>query len=200
MNSLGVLRIALVALVGVGLCACPPVTSKTAVGTTVTATARDPAFDGVWKGRVAGGGAFSYFTFLPQEDGTITAVVVTPASAKDKGGYGAFSLQTVALGPYHYINAREVIEDGKPATGAMADNTVPILYRVNGDGAIVIYLIDETAVKKAIQEGKILGTVEPGEYGDVTLTATPGDLDAFFASPAGRALFIKPLAILRKVK
>ena len=37
MNSLGVLRIALVALLGVGLCACPPVTSKTAVGTTVTA-------------------------------------------------------------------------------------------------------------------------------------------------------------------
>ena len=199
MNSLRVLRIALVALCCAGLGACPPVTSKTAVGTTVTA-APDPAFTGVWKGRVAQSTTFSYFTFLPQDDGTITAVVVTPPSAKDKGGYGAFTLQTVALWPYHFINARETINDGKPATGAMADNTVPILYRVNGDSAIVIYLIDETAAKNAIKAGKIVGTVEEGEYGDVTLTAAPGDLDAFFATPAGRALFIKPLAILRKVK
>jgi hypothetical protein len=199
MNSLRVLRIALVAVFCAGLGACPPVTSKTAVGTTVAAT-RDPAFTGVWKGRVADSTTFSYFTFLPQDDGTVTVVVVTPPSAKDKGGYGAFTLQTVALGSYHFINARESISDGKPATGPMADNTIPILYRVNGDGAIVIYLIDETAAKNAIKLGKITGTVEQGEYGDVTLTATPGDLDAYLATPAGRALFVKPLSILRKVK
>jgi hypothetical protein len=188
-----------VALFAAGLGACPPVTSKTAVGTTVKA-APDPAFEGMWKGRLAGGEGFSYFTFFPKDDGTVSAVIVTPNTAKDKGGFGSFSLTTVALGSYHYINAQELIDDGKTATGSVAENTVPLLYRVNGDGAIVLYLIDEDVAKAAVKAGKLQGTIGEGDYGDVTLTATGADLDAYMASPAGRALFIKPLVILHKVK
>jgi hypothetical protein len=190
------------ALVAFGLGACPPVTSKTPVGTTIPGanTAPDPGLTGVWKGRMAVGDTASYFTFFPQDDGTISAVVVTPRTAKDKGGWGAFVLQTVALGPNHYMNTRETIDEGKVATGAMADNTIPVLYRINSDGALVLYIIDETAAKNAIKTGKIAGTVEPGQFGDITLTATPGDLDTYMASPAGRALFVKPLVLLRKVK
>ncbi|HTW36821.1 MAG TPA: hypothetical protein VMD53_19540 [Rhizomicrobium sp.] len=197
MNSLNFLRIACVALVGIGLSACPPVTSKTPVGTTVKAL-RDPALTGMWRGR-AGGDVVSTFTFLPQDDGTFTVVLVTPPSGKDKGGYGVFSVQTVALGRYHFMNTRETFEDNKPATGTMADNTIPMLYRFTDD-ALVLYLVDETAAKNAIKAGKLQGTVESGEFGDVTITAAPGELDAFMASPAGRALFTRPLAILRKMK
>lgn len=194
------LRIALVALTGLGLAACPPVTSKTAIGTTVAA-APDPALTGVWKGRVSqSGDTLSYFTFLPQDDGTITAVVVTPPTEKDKGGWGVFSVKPVQLGSWHYLNARETINDGKPATGNMADNTIPLLYRVNGDGALVLYIIDEQAARNAITSGKLAGTVEEGQFGNVTLTAQPGELDSYMASPAGRALFVKPLVILRREK
>jgi hypothetical protein len=201
MNSLNFLRIALVALLGMSAAACLPVTSKTPLGTTApTMITPEPALAGVWKGRIGTGDVFSFLTFFPQDDGTVSAVIVTPPSAKDKGGWGAFTLQTVTLGPYHFMNVRETISDGKPGDGTMANNTTPVLYRVNGDGAIVLYIIDETAAKNAIKSGKIAGTIDPGDYGDTTLTATPGDLDTFMASPAGRALFVKPLGILRRVK
>ena len=199
MNSLNFLRMACVALVGVGLCACPPVTSKTPVGTTVKAV-RDPALTGVWRGKVADGDGASYFTFLPQDDGTYSVVLVTPPSAKDKGGYGVFPVQTVTLGHYHFINAREIFEDNKPAKGTMADNTFPLLYRLSGDDTLVVYLVDENAARDAIKSGKLKGTIEQGDFGDVAITAAPGELDAYMASPAGRALFTKPLVVLKKVK
>jgi hypothetical protein len=192
-------RIGFAALAAFGLAACPPVTSKIPVGTTVTATP-DQALAGVWKGRVALSATFSYFTFFPQDDGTVSAVLVTPPSGADKGGWAAFSLQTVTLGPNRFMNVRETIDQGKPATGAMADNTIPVLYRINGDGALVLYIIDEKLAKNAIKGGKIAGDIEQGQYGNVTLTATAADLDAFMASPQGRALFDKPLVILRKEK
>jgi hypothetical protein len=192
-------RIGLVILASLGAAACPPVTSKNPVGTTVAATP-DPALTGLWKGRMTPESGFSYFTFFPQDDGTISAIVVTPQSSADKGGWGAFSLQTVTLGANRFINARETLDDGKPATGPMADNTIPLLYRVNGDGALVLYIVDEAAAKRAIKANKILGTIEDGQDGDVMLTAAPGDLDAYMGSPAGRALFVKPLTILRRMK
>jgi len=199
MNSLNFLRIACVALMGIGLCACPPVTSKTPVGTTVKAV-RDPALAGVWRGKVADGDAVSYFTFLPQNDETYSAVLVTPSSPKDNGGFGVFSVDTVALGRLHFINARELMDDDKPAKGTMADNTIPLLYKLEGDNTLVLYMMDEDAAHAAIKAGKIKGTVEEGQFGDVTLTASPVELDAYMASPAARALFTKPLVVLKKVK
>ncbi len=197
--NLTIIRIGLVALAALGLAACPPVTSKTPLGTTVAA-APDPGLTGVWKGRMAASQTFSYFTFFPQADGTLSVVVVTPPLGADKGGWGVFTVQTVALGPNHFMNAHETIDEGKPATGTMADNTIPILYRINSDGALVIYIMDDTIAKAAIKAGKIAGNVEEGQFGDVVLTAQAADLDAYMASPQGRALFTKPLAILRKVK
>jgi hypothetical protein len=201
MNTINfsIVRIALVVLAAIGVAACPPVTSKTPLGTTVAATP-DPALTGVWKGRVATGDSSSYFAFLPQDDGTVSAVLVTPPTAKDKGGWAAFSVQTVTLGPNHFMNARETIDGGKPATGSMADNIVPVLYRINSDGALVLYIMDDTLAKAAIKSGKLTGNVESGQYGDVTLTSSAADLDAYMASPQGRALFNKPLVILRKAK
>jgi hypothetical protein len=198
MNSLNFLRVALFAVVGVGLAACPPVTSKTPVGTTVKAV-RDSGLAGAWRGKVADGDVTSTFTFLPEEDGTFSVVLVTPPSAKDNGGFGVFGVQTVALGRYRFINAHETYEDNKPAKGTMADNTIPILYKLSGD-TLVLYIVDDTAARDAIKAGKLKGVVQSGEFGDVTITAAPGDLDTYMASPAGRALFTKPLAVLKRVK
>jgi hypothetical protein len=189
----------ILAVAALGLAACPPVTTKTPIGTTVKATT-DPGLAGVWRGRIGKSKAFSYFSFLPQKDGTTTGVLVTAPSAEDEGGWGAFTLQTVALGPNHFINARETIDEGKPATGSMADNIVPVLYHMAGYDMLTLSVIDEDAAKNAIKAGKIAGTIEAGQFGDVVLTAPPGDLDKFMAGAAGRALFPKPLVILHRLK
>jgi hypothetical protein len=76
---------------------------------------------------------------------------------------------------------------------------MPVLYRISADGSLALYLIDEKAARAAIEKGALAGTVEPGEYGDVTITAGPAALDTFFASAAGRALFMKPIGILQRV-
>ena len=47
----------------------------------------------------------------------MTAIVVTTPTSDDEGGWGAFSLETVALGSRHYFNVRETIdqESRRPA-------------------------------------------------------------------------------------
>ncbi len=116
------------------------------------------------------------------------------------GGWATYTLQTATLGSYKFINAHEATSDGKPADGAEAQKTFPLLYRVNGDGALVIYLLDEKRAAAAIKSGKIAGTVDPGQDGDVKFTAAAADLDAFMQTPDGRALFVKPLGIFKRQK
>jgi hypothetical protein len=186
------------------LTACLPVTSTSPVGTTV-GFAADPALSGLWRGQVHRPEGWVYMTFFPQADGTTTALLISPPdpSRKDdsaKGDWSAYALQTAAVGPYRYMNAKELSNNGKPPDAAQADKTFPLLYRVNSDGALVIYLLDEKAAAAAIKSNAIAGTISQGQFGDITLTADPTTLDAFMATPAGRALFVKPLILLKKVK
>ncbi len=199
MTRRAAIQLAILAIAAIGLAACPPVTTKSPIGATVKA-ANDPGLAGVWRGRIGESKAFSYFSFLPQKDGTMSAVVVTAPSAEDEGGWGAFSLETVALGSNHFINARETIDQGKTATGSMADNSFPLLYRFAGHDTLTLAIIDEDAARAAIKSGKIAGSIESGQYGDIELTPPPGELDKFMASAAGRALFVKPLVVLHRVK
>jgi hypothetical protein len=184
--------------------ACLPVTSSTPVGTTV-GFAADPALAGFWRGQVHQPEGWVYMTFFPQSDGTTTAVLISPPNAARKddsaqGDWSVYSLQTAALGQYRYMNAKEISNNGKAPDPSQADKTFPLLYRVNSDGALVIYLLDEKAAAAAIKSGAIAGTIGKGNFGDITLTADPAALDAFMATPAGRALFVKPLILLKKVK
>jgi hypothetical protein len=64
----------------------------------------------------------------------------------------------------------------------------------------VIYLLDEDRVEAAIKANKLAGTMGTGQYADVVITAPASDLDAFMATADGRALFDKPLIILKRVK
>jgi hypothetical protein len=194
------LRAASVTLVAIGLCACPPVTTKTPLGTTVASTT-DPALAGMWKGQI-GTDPVNIFTFLPEENGLYLVMVVTPPADKKNDGWswGQFVAQPVTLGPNHFLNVHETVSNGTPSEGAMADSTFPLLYRINRDGTLTLYMIDEDAAKKLIQSGKLEGTIEQGQYGDVVLTAPPRALDAFMATQAGRALFVAPLTVLHRVQ
>jgi hypothetical protein len=191
------LRLAAVVCTALLATACLPVTSTVPVGSTVGFSA-DPALAGIWKGHGEKLSDVLYLSFFAADDSTITAVMQKP-DGKD-GGWGTYSLQTAALGANHFMNAREVSSDGKPADDTDAQKTFPLLYRVNGDGALVIYLLDEKRAAAAIHAGKIAGTIEPGNFGDIAITAPAADLDAFMATPDGRALFVKPLAILKRLK
>jgi hypothetical protein len=193
------LRIALAVAASLLAGACLPVTSQTPVGSTVGLKA-DPALGGMWRGQPKPPDGPFYMTFLPQTDGTITALLAQPPVKDKTGDWSVYSLQTATLGPYQYMNAHEVSDNGKAADMVAAGKNFPVLYRINGDGALVLYLIDEKAAKAAIISGKIAGTIEQGQYADVVLTAAPADLDAFMSTPEGRALFVKPLIILRRVK
>jgi hypothetical protein len=197
-------RVAFALAVSLLVTACLPVTSSSPVGTTV-GFAADPALSGLWRGQVHQPEGWVYMTFFPQSDGTTTVVLISAPDASRKDGsapgdWSVYSLQTATLGQYRYMNAKEVSNNGKDPDQAQAGKTFPLLYRVNSDGALVIYLLDEKAAAAAIKSGAIAGTIGQGQFGDITLTADPATLDAFMTTPAGRALFVKPLILLKKVK
>ncbi|HEY1837955.1 MAG TPA: hypothetical protein VGG36_09880 [Rhizomicrobium sp.] len=194
---MGIVRLLGVVCASLFATACLPVTTAAPVGST-TAMAPDPALTGMWKGRPPKESQDVYFTFLPQSDGTITAVFTEP-NGKD-AGWGVYSLKTSMLGAYRYMNVHDVSADGKAAGDSEAQSNFPVLYRINGDGALVIYLMDEKRADAAIKATKIAGTVDASKYGDTSITASASDLDAFMGSPAGRALFNAPLLILHKMK
>lgn len=178
------------------LSACLPVTSSSPLGTTVAAN-RDPRLTGMWKGRVGSAGA-AHIVFYPDHEGVRKILVIASPAVDDDGGWLVFEARGATLGGKSYLDARELEDDGKAPDPKLSH--VSILYSIGADGSLVFYLIDEAAARRAIGKGAIAGTVEPGEFGDIRITAGPVALDRFFASAAGRALFTRPLGILRREK
>jgi hypothetical protein len=181
------------------LAACYPPATTHPVGTTV-GLSNDPALTGLWRGKMQNDEQREvYFHFLPQEDGTINVVMVQRGPEPD-GDWSAASITTAMLGSNHFMNAQLQFSDGKPSEDDMPHNSVPLLYRFEGANRMVLYLMDEDATKAAIQGHSIAGTVEPGQFGDATITATPKDLDAFMASRKGASLFGERFATLTKIE
>jgi hypothetical protein len=195
MKAIGIVFALVAALAAAG---CLPVASKSPIGST-QGFVMDPSLIGTWKGAASGQKVASWFHFLPGRENTIMAVVVTPSNEDDSGGWGAFALQTAKLGSNYFMNAQEVSDNGKVASDQTAQNPTPLLYKIGDDGKLTLYMLNEKATAAAIKAGKIAGTVEPGDYGDVTLTADPDALDAFFQTPEGLALFTEPFAVLTRV-
>lgn len=188
-------RLGILFAVFLAMAACLPVTSKAPIGTTV-GYKPDSQLTGMWQAR--SDGASAYFAFFPQADGSTKVVMLEPSAAGDKGGWSVFDVRTTTLGSDRYMDASEIESDEKPVEPKLEH--IPVLYSFAADGSLALYLMDEDAVKDAIRAGKIAGQVEPGQYGDVVLTATPAALDAFFETPAGRALFGKPAVTLQRVE
>ena len=177
--------------------ACLPVTSLHPIGSTAAA-APDAALPGAWRGKMKGAESASTLYVLPQKDGG-TALFVTEPGRKEAGSWGSFAITTATLGANHFINAREVIDEGKPAEGKMATSFFSLLYRISGN-SLTLYLLDEKKTAAAIKAGKLKGTVEEGTDGDVAITEDPAPLDRFMAGKAGAALFGPPLMVLHKLK
>lgn len=175
---------------------CLPVTSLHPIGSTVAA-APDPALSGAWRGRMKDADAASTLYFLPQKDG-LTALFVTDPGRKDAGSWGSFTVTTARLGANRFLNAREVLDEGKPAQGKIATTSFPLLYRLAGN-SLTLYLLDEKKTAAAITAGKLKGTVEQGMDGDIVLTEDAAALDAFMAGKDAASLFGPPLLVLHKL-
>lgn len=192
------LHIVCVLLIGLMLTACLPVTTTHAIGTTAPATP-DSRLIGMWGGKAPDNDATSYFTFLPKDDSSLTAIAVTPGIIGDKGGWAAFAVTTANLNTKHYINARALFEDNKPATQEDAKRIIPLAYHITEDGRLVLTIIDEDAAKAAVKAGRISGTIGKGDTGDVTITASAKELDAFLATDEGARLFSQKLFELTRM-
>ena len=178
---------------------CLPVTSKTPVGTTVGLGA-DPELYGTWKGQStdAKDKNDGYFHFMKAKDGSITAVIVL-ATGGDDDGWTVFNVRTATLGKNHFINAVETFDKDAPAEGSLKDTSIPLLYSFGRHHRLTLYMLDEDKVKAAIKAGRIAGTIETGDFGDVKITAEPAALDAFFATPEAADLF-KVFVVLRRAE
>ena len=181
--------------------ACLPVTTSVPVGST-TGFKPDQALTGTWIATSADkndkDSGSAYFHFLPQADGSMTVVMVPyNAGDKDAGEWSVYKVQAATVGGYHYLNAQEVSNNGQAPEESLS-KTFPLLYRTGDGGRVTLYLMDDDAAKAAIQAGKIKGEVEPGDFGDVHITADAAALDAFFATPEGAAMFKKPLLVMTR--
>jgi hypothetical protein len=188
------IRFAAIALAALFVAACLPVTTKNPIGAS-TGVKAGPELAGIWKGHGDDDESDGYIAFLNNGDETMTAIVFSP---DDKNGeWETYRLEAASLGDSHYMNARAVLKDGKPVTGEEASAIFPLLYRVD-NGTLTLWLMDEKAAKAAIGSGKIQGTIDPGDLGDVHITAEPAALDAFFGSKEGAALFSQKLLTLHR--
>ncbi|MGD0191010.1 MAG: hypothetical protein ABSD74_09740 [Rhizomicrobium sp.] len=197
-------RIFVILAAAIMLAGCLPVTSTSPVGSTAGFKA-DPDLYGMWEGKPTDtapedADRVAFISILPGDEGNATAVFIDMPVPVKSGDWATYALTTAKLGIHRYINARATFADGHPADGPDAQNAFPLYYRIDPNGTLVLYLLDEDATRAAVKTGKIAGTVGRGDNGDVMLTAAPAELDAFFASKAGRALFIKPLLVMHRVK
>jgi hypothetical protein len=184
----------------VALAACLPVSSKVPAGSTV-GFKPDPALLGSWKARdPAGGGSPAFIHFLGNEDGTMTAVLVDPPQTGNLGDYSVYRLRVAALGGNHIVNVQEVNNNGKPSDGPMAQENMLLLCRPDGGGKLTLYQMDDKAVAALVKSRAIAGEVEPGQDGDVHITAEAGALDAFMATARASQLFSKPLVTLTRLE
>jgi hypothetical protein len=181
--------------------ACLPPATTHPVGTTV-GLHNDPALTGLWRGKMENGDKNergAYFHFLPRLDGGITVVLVQ-AGDKPDGDWSVASITTATLGVNHFFNAKLTVTGDKPDSEDATPNTMPMLYRFDGSKRLTLFFMDEDMTKAAIHSGAIKGTVEPGQFGDATITADPKSLDSFMATKKAAALFGAKFATLTKME
>ena len=111
----------------------------------------------------------------------------------------AFNLRTATLGKNHFMNVVETFDNNEPVASDLKDASFPVLYKFGKNHTLTLYLLDEDKTKEAIAAGKLAGTVESGNFGDVKITSDDAALDAFMATPEAVKLF-KVFLVLKKAE
>lgn len=179
--------------------ACLPVTTRVPAGSTIGFKI-DPVLVGTWRGVASDQDIPAYVHILGNDDGTMTAIVVTPAFKENQGDWSVYKLRAATLGVNHILNAQEVSANGKTSEGPLAQEHVLLAYRIQSHDNIGLYHMDDHATAAAIRAGEIAGEIEPGETGDVRITAAEPALDRFLGTPRAARLFNKLLVTLTRAK
>jgi hypothetical protein len=187
-------RICLACFICLALTACLPVTSRTPVGATAGFKA-DAMLLGSWTAAGSTGQAAASLRFLANNDGSMTAILVTNDTE-----WSEYRLQVAQIGSNRFINAQEVSNNGEAAHGPLTDDHIVLLYRPTASGGLALYQMDEKSAADAIRAGEIAGETEPGENGDVRITADQPALDTFMRSARAEKLFSKELVRLARAK
>lgn len=134
----------------------------------------DPQIIGTWQVFDEQGkseGTFLHF-IKRSETGPLTFVMV------DDHGWTVYEMTSLQVGKRQMfaVKQTEVPRGDKPER-----NYIVGFYEIKGD-ELSISLLDQKKLKELIADHKIKGRVEFGDYGKVTLTASPEELAAFFAT------------------
>jgi len=180
---------------------CLPVTSKNPAGSTVGFKA-DPVLAGTWIGRGVEDKDKNpaYLHFIANEDGTMTAILVSDSMQDHRGEWSEYTLHAALLGSTHVLSVQEVSNNGTPSGNATATPYILMSYRQDRDGTVTLSIMDDKAAAAAVKANEIAGSVDPGEDGDVHITADAKALDKFLASSRGAALFSKPLLTMKRLE
>jgi hypothetical protein len=188
-------RTAILLVVGLLLAGCMPVSTVTPLGTTVGLGA-DPALIGTWQGRDEKNGettiVLTHFIAGPEHDLRLDYIGL------NSGGAVLFVLRarTANLGDNRLINANVLAVGETAADENLRNKNIPVLYRIQGD-TLTLSMLDKEKVKAAIRAGRIIGTIEPGDNGDVVITSEATELDAFFATPEAAGMFTSTVVLTR---
>jgi hypothetical protein len=124
------------------------------------------------------------------------AVLMVEGGPEPDGDWTEIAVTTARFGSFGFMNVKLVAANGKPMDG-QPDGTIPVLYRIDAKGHLILCLPDEDATKAAINAGTIKGTITDSGKGDATITADGATLDKFLTSPAGQKLYSKPATYTR---
>lgn len=187
---------------------CGTLTTKYPIGTT-TGLETDRTLIGTWKGHFLDpevqkpSTPVFYLHFLSSKSGPMIAIWVAPhINEENEGAADFFQITTAKLGANHYINAAEVhVGSDHPREGI---GTLPLLYRLDEDGQLLLLFPEKDSVLKAVAAGRLAGTVTHQKstfvsYDDVQITSSPAQLDAFMRTPEAADLF-KPWIVLKKAE
>ncbi|MBV8978097.1 MAG: hypothetical protein JO261_12905 [Alphaproteobacteria bacterium] len=189
-------RFLLLGFAGLIVAACLPVTTDHPIGSTV-GFRPDPRLIGLWKGHGEGkDDGDGYFAFLRNADGGMTAMLLTFENDADQ--WDVYDAQIATLGANHIMNVRARSKNGERANEEDAKQIIPIRYDIGRNGKLTLSLLDDKKTAAAIRAHKIKGESKADD--DARLTAEPKELDAFFATKEGAALFSAKFVVLTKMK
>lgn len=168
------------ATLALGLGACVPEFQNAMEG----GNAADPALIGTWSAKSADDDQAMLLEVTAQGDG-VAVVLRDPSGGAEKL---AFTGHTAAANGVSYISLTPVDSEAAGA-GDVKVGYMIFRYRAE-DAGFKVWALDGEIIGKAIESGKLKGTVT-GSGTDTTpkVTATSAELAAYFATPEGQAAF-----------
>lgn len=137
--------------------------------------------------------AFLHF-IIPKDDGPFRMI------SSQTDDFGVFDLHTVKLPGRRAFAVRKVYPAAPAGSKVAVDDNKYMLgvYDIRGDKLVIRILLPEK-LRPFVHANKVKGIVEPGTYGDVTLTGSPDEVTRFLVSPEAEAALGETHTLARRL-